>query len=881
MSTTLADLLAQGQSHHQAGRLADARTLYRQALEAAPDHPAPMFLLAQIEAAEGKLTDAIALYRTVLARSPEKAKVGLALADTLQMAGAHADAVKAYADVLAIDPTNVAAMANKGRAHAALKQMELAASALNRAVDHAPDHASIRFARAQVRREMGDAAGGLADADMALSLGLDGADVHGTRGLLLEALGRDDDAVLAYRAALERQPTSLPALLNLGNVERRLGHRDTARQMYDRALAIAPGSPDILNNRAVLLKDMGRHGDALHDIQQAVAADPANPTLHVNHGAVLHDVMQLAAAVGAFDRALALDPTLSSAHTNRAVVLKTLGRMDEAQASAEKAVALDPNDPQAHNVLGNVLAERHRDEAALAAYDAALALNADLPDTHNNRANALRELGRFAEAEAAYDRAIALDPSKPGWRLRRALVAPEILMDDAEIVRRRQHLVETLDALLTEDVRIADPYREVGLPNFALAYQARDDRDLQRRIARFYLDACPGLAWTAPHIAAPRPQEDGRIRLGICSRFLRDHTIGRLFGHLLGALPRDRFEVSLLRLAGRGDAMSRAFDALADRVVNIPDDLKLARETIAAQQLDILFYPDIGMDSLGYFLAFARLARVQCMSYGHPSTIGVPTMDYFLSAEAVEPADSAAHYTETLIALSRLPILYRRPDPPTEVTRARFGFPETGPLYVCPQNLIKFHPSFDAILIDLLDRDPQAHIVLLSAKAPAIDAVLRARIERTAGRTLGGRLIFQPRMPLEAFLALMAVADVLLDPPYFGGGNTSYEAFSLGTPVVTWPGPLMRGRLTYGAYRWMGIDDCVADTFDAYVEIAHRLAHDKSARTALSARIRERSAVLFDDMETVEELADFFTAAHAAARLGATLPRWTARARHD
>jgi hypothetical protein len=54
----------------------------------------------------------------------------------------------------------------------------------------------------------------------------------------------------------------------------------------------------------------------------------------------------------------------------------------------------------------------------------------------------------------------------------------------------------------------------------------------------------------------------------------------------------------------------------------------------------ILFFQDIGMEHMSYFPAFARLAHVQCVSFGHPDTTGIPNVDYFVSndLEAIELA---------------------------------------------------------------------------------------------------------------------------------------------------------------------------------------------------------------------------------------------------
>ena len=44
---------------------------------------------------------------------------------------------------------------------------------------------------------------------------------------------------------------------------------------------------------------------------------------------------------------------------------------------------------------------------------------------------------------------------------------------------------------------------------------------------------------------------------------------------------------------------------------------------------------------LCYIQAYARIAPVQMTFFGHPTTSGLPTMDYFLTSEFIEPP--AAH----------------------------------------------------------------------------------------------------------------------------------------------------------------------------------------------------------------------------------------------
>jgi predicted O-linked N-acetylglucosamine transferase (SPINDLY family) len=56
----------------------------------------------------------------------------------------------------------------------------------------------------------------------------------------------------------------------------------------------------------------------------------------------------------------------------------------------------------------------------------------------------------------------------------------------------------------------------------------------------------------------------------------------------------------------------------------------------------------------------------------------------------------------------------------------------------------------------------------------------------------------------------------------------------------------------------MGIEDCIADDYDHYVDLALRLANDKPWKEKISQLLETKSAVLFDDFESVRELEGLF-----------------------
>ncbi len=91
----------------------------------------------------------------------------------------------------------------------------------------------------------------------------------------------------------------------------------------------------------------------------------------------------------------------------------------------------------------------------------------------------------------------------------------------------------------------------------------------------------------------------------------------------------------------------------------------------------------------------------------------------------------------------------------------------------------------------------------------------------------------------------MALADVMLDTLHFNGMITSIEAFSVGTPVVTMPTGLQRGRVTQAMYRSMGIEGAVAATVDEYADLAVDIATNADRRHhAAQAHRRAQSPAL-------------------------------------
>ena len=467
--------------------------------------------------------------------------------------------------------------------------------------------------------------------------------------------------------------------------------------------------------------------------------------------------------------------------------------------------------------------------------------------------------GNLDGAVVAYQRAIDVEPT-PSRRVKLATAISPIPPSREAIAAERSRMRAVLDAMLAQDpVAVeSDPFAARLWTNFYLAYHGENDRELQIKTAQVYRRICPSLDYVAEH-CKQRSARSGRIRVGLISQFLRKHSIGRTSRGLFAQLSRERFEVTAIFVAPVvDDEISQAIRRDAEHTVVVPKNLHQARERIAQLQFDVLFYQDIGMEPFTYFLSFARLAPVQCVSFGHPDTTGVATVDYFISNDLYEPADARAHYSEQLFLLRGLGSLayYYKPTPTQAKTRAAFGLAADRPLYLCPQNLFKVHPDMDDLIAAILRRDSKGVVALVEGRVRGWSSLLRARWRNTVA-DVQDRIVFVPRMHEDDYLSLIQAADVMLDTVHFNGMNTSLEAFAVGTPVVTLPAAFQRGRHTQAMYRRMGLGDLVAGDAQNYVDLAVKLANDAEYRQSVRARIHEASHVLFEDAQVVREFERF------------------------
>jgi tetratricopeptide (TPR) repeat protein len=384
----IAGLFASGLAHHQAGRLSQAETLYRETLALQSDHADALHLLGVLASQVGQHDVAV---------------------DLIERAITH-------------DRTNPRYFSNLGLALASLRRFEEAIASYDRALSLRPADAEVHYSRGNALLAQGRLLDAIEAYERSLLARPDHTQALCNRGAALAELGRNDEAIASYARVLAIVPDHAEALSNRGSALKALGRLDDALQSYDHALTVRSDDASALFNRGVTLHELKRFEEALSSYDRALALRPDHAATLANRGDVLRELRRLDDALASYDRALAARPDYAEALSDRGNVLKALGRYDDALASYDAALRLDPSYHEALSNRAVTLMALDRLDDALLSCDRALALRADSIEALNNRASVLQELRRFDEALATYDRIGAIAPDYAQAQLNRALL---------------------------------------------------------------------------------------------------------------------------------------------------------------------------------------------------------------------------------------------------------------------------------------------------------------------------------------------------------------------------------------------------------------------------------------------------------------------------
>lgn len=250
---------------------------FRRVLADKPGDANALVAMAALEARRGRPEDAVAHYRQGLEAAPDRHATRVELAIVLMSLGQLDEAGVELEQAVAQLPDDARAHLTLGNLRRRQKRYDESIAQLRRAVELEPD-ASETWNNLGISYEL---AGKLADAEAALSRAVE---LVPKRSLFRENLarvyaaqGKDADALGAFRAVLERDENSVPALQGMAAVLLRTSDEGTAGALKaadaaERAVRLTGGKdPAALEVLAVALLASGKPDKALAVARQALA----------------------------------------------------------------------------------------------------------------------------------------------------------------------------------------------------------------------------------------------------------------------------------------------------------------------------------------------------------------------------------------------------------------------------------------------------------------------------------------------------------------------------------------------------------------------------------------------------------------------------------
>lgn len=324
-----------------------AAICYHAARALAPTSLAWAYLLGRVQAELADHPGAIESLRAALKIDPTYVPARAWLADVLMAEGDLESSLAEYTALVRDFPELAMAHYGLGRLAVMAGNVKAAVSHYQRAIENAPQFGGAHYALALAYRDI--------DRDDLTDRHLQAFRRWGARrplppdplfvkvqslratarDLLEEAagLGRSgkiEESIALHLKAIEADPTTAQAHVNLISLYGRLDRFQQAEQHYRAALALQSSLADAHYNYGVLLASARRHREAADLFRQALDVNPFHAQAHHNLASLLAAQGNLNDAASHYRQAVANDPGHRGARFNLGRTLVALGRPRDA-----------------------------------------------------------------------------------------------------------------------------------------------------------------------------------------------------------------------------------------------------------------------------------------------------------------------------------------------------------------------------------------------------------------------------------------------------------------------------------------------------------------------------------------------------------------------
>ena len=246
-------------------------------------------------------------------------------------------------------------------------------------------------------------------------------DANHNLGLLAVGVGKVQEALPFFKAALEANPSAGQFWLSFIEALIKLGHMTEAKVVFDQAkgkgasgdafdqiekqlfepsiIEAKPQDPPSVQLQSIMnLFNQGLMQSVLSEGIQMLKGYPNSFVLYNLLGAANVRLMQYNEAIGIYKKAIKLKPDSAEAHSNMGIAYKGTDDLMAAIESFKQAIKIRPDFAEAYNNMGLALKDKGDNEAAIECYKQAVKIKPDFFEAYYNQGIMLFDSNQYEKA---------------------------------------------------------------------------------------------------------------------------------------------------------------------------------------------------------------------------------------------------------------------------------------------------------------------------------------------------------------------------------------------------------------------------------------------------------------------------------------------------
>jgi len=695
------------------------------------------------------------------------------------------------------------------------------------------------------------------------------------KGLVYDIFGDQENAIIFLLKSLEFNKSFIDARLKLFNIY--INNLDYVKAEYHvkKLLFYYPEESEFncLYGKLLYLND--KKNEALYFYNKSLEINNNDPNTLFYIGNYFYDNSNYELAIHHYNLSIKNDKLFFNAYLNKANSLYKLKKYSESLSITDECLNINNKSHSVYALRGAIYSDIKSYEKSIINFNYAIDITPNNATYFYNLGNSYKQLNQLEFAIDSYKKAFLINSNyiKARWAICFASYPIIFEMND-NIEEKTSNLMAELNNLKEFCNSICDIEglaEAVGsVQPFYLAYQNRNNKNILEIYAKITSNIMNKWGIKNRLILNYKKNNQRKIIIGFISAYFYNHSVwNAITKGIYKKIDKNKFEIITFDLSPFDDSESKEVKIYSDHYYSGFNNLFDISQKILSLNIDVLFYPEIGMDPLTCQVANLRLAPIQVCSWGHPESQELPTIDYIFSSKLFHK-NIIDDYDKNTIKLSNLgTYLLKPPTPEYNINKStyvpiQFLIDNNIKILICPGNTYKYISEFDFIF-PIISQSIEKFRFVFFNKNKDLTKFLYERLNKAfedLNLILSDYVLFVDWLNKDEFHYLMQRSTVCLDTIGFSGFNTALQSIESNLPIVTLQTELIKGNLGNAILKRIGLEELIASNIEEYIRLVIKLANDTHYRKLIISKIKYNKFIIYEDISVINEVEFYLQSWH-------------------